>query len=97
MKGYRFYEELRHKHRKGEESKGTVVALYTGEGIESPEIVSVFRHHPEACVAVFDRPNSPVCWSGVSWEYLYECCRRISEEEARAIHPALFERLDEED
>lgn len=94
MKGFRFYEELRNKNRKDEESVGTVVALYTGEGIETSEIVSMFRRQPEACVAVFSHPNSAVCWSGVSWEYLRDDCRRISEAEARAIHPALFKELD---
>jgi len=48
----------------------------------------------EGFVGVFDRPNSPVNFSGAALDYLREKCKRVSETKARTIHPALFERLD---
>jgi hypothetical protein len=39
-------------------------------------------------------PNSVCCGSSTSNEYLTEHCKRISEKQAREIHPNLFEYLD---
>jgi hypothetical protein len=49
----------------------------------------------EALAALFVRPNSPVAGTGVALGYVRQKCKRISEAQARTIHPALFERLDE--
>jgi hypothetical protein len=94
MKDFRFYVETL-KDENGETLKNedgwpvqTVNALYVGPG-------SVAQH-PEGLAGVFAQADSPVCWTGFSWEYLEEC-RRISEATAREIHPALFERLDSPD
>jgi hypothetical protein len=48
----------------------------------------------EALAGLFDQPNSPVAGTGVALDYLRQKCRRISQIKARAIHPALFQRLD---
>jgi hypothetical protein len=46
-------------------------------------------------MAIFDWPNSPVAGTGVSLDYLRQKCKRISEAQARTIHPVLFEWLDQ--
>ncbi len=87
MTGYRFYLEHKSKAKKRKnEHMGTVIAIDTN-------ILDKY-HVYEGLTAVFDTPNSDVCWSGASREYLRANCKRISEEKARAIHPALFKRLD---
>lgn len=96
MKGYRFYEELRKKNRKGEESRGTVVGLYL-DNDNRPLYCSPHSGDwtMEAAVGVFDEPNSDVCSAQVSQKYLSEDCRRVSEKEARVIHPEMFRYLKE--
>lgn len=46
----------------------------------------------EGFASTFDRPNSPVDWVSIDPDRLGE---RIPEEEAREIHPRLFEHLSE--
>lgn len=102
MKGYRFYEELTDKNRKAEKSKGTVIALIlheeTGNPIYVPGSVNTRYGTPsliaEAICSLFDEPNSSVCSSQVAIEYLWQECRRISEDKARSIHPKLFQYLE---
>lgn len=88
MKGYRFYEELENKNRKGERSKGIVVAIY-----HENESFALFGAY-SAAAALYDEPNAPVCGTIVGGQYLADCCRRVSEARAREIHPQLFEYLD---
>jgi len=95
MKGIRFYEEYNDK-RKGI-SNGNVVAVI-------PENRWIIEHADgstdliyDAISAVFYRPNSDVCRTGVSQGYLWDSCKRISESKAREIHPALFQYLDQAD
>lgn len=52
------------------------------------------QYQAEAYVAVLASANSPVCGGSVSREYLSECCIRVPERVARAIHPALFVRIE---
>ena len=52
------------------------------------------RWMAECFSAVQDIPNNPVCGSSCSFEYLRESCKRISENQAREIHPKLFQYLD---
>ena len=92
MKGYRFYEELTGKNRKGEQSQGNVIALHLRDDDNQP------LYSPDwsmICIsAVYFEPNSPVCTCSVSWEYLSEKARRIKESRAREIHPNLFRYLE---
>lgn len=83
MKGLRFYEEFINKRRK--ESAGTVIAVGESNVLGDGTF--------EAVGAVFDRPNSPVASTSVHHSYLFKNCRRISEQKAREIHPALFDYL----
>lgn len=97
MNGYRFYIEFPDKKSKRKATRknlvghsGTVVAIMPDCG----------RHNGNGyayeCVSgVFDHPNSQVCGGSVSPEYLRDVCLRVSEKQAREIHPALFEYLDE--
>ena len=89
MKGIRFYEELEHKNRKAERSKGSVVAALHETGHYSGRTYCY-----EAISGLYDEPNPPVCGGAVSIFYLLADCRRISEQRARELHPKLFERLD---
>jgi hypothetical protein len=88
MKGIRFYEEFndRAKRKPG----GTVVAALVLNGTYWSSGQMCY----EAVAGLFGQPNSPVAGTGVALDYLRRKCRRISEVKARAIHPALFQRLD---
>jgi hypothetical protein len=91
MKGYRFYEEFETNAKKRKRiSGGNVVALLLDE-----------RGRPywngttyDCISAVYSHPNSGVASTGASPDYLAKNCRRISEEDARRIHPVLFRWLD---
>ena len=90
MKGIRFYEELNDKGTRRETSRGTVFAAFIGQG----HMGATRDWIEEGVGSVEDRPNSPVCGTGASREYLAHHCRHISEARAREIHPALFQYLD---
>lgn len=89
MKGIRFYKEVTNKNRKAQQDLGTVVAVILGtDRVDGKMVVA------DVVGSVYERPNSPVCSTSVSWSYLRLCTIRISEEKAREIHPVLFEYLD---
>jgi len=87
MNGIRFYEEFSNK-RKGI-SEGNVVAALVSNGINAEGCYN-------ALVSLTYEPNGAVCGSTVALDYLRAKCKRIAESKARAIHPALFARLDNE-
>jgi hypothetical protein len=89
MKGVRFYEELNKKNRKGETSQGNVVAVFYEQS--QARGGDVFY---DAGGAVHFHANSAAAGTSVSQEYLTKSTRRVSEERAREIHPALFTWLD---
>ena len=93
MKGFRFYEELKNKNRKAEESQGNVIAVY-GEWRLGRVVDEKYQWVKDCVSAVFFETNSQVCGSSVSQGYLEESTRRISEAKAREIHPNLFVYLD---
>jgi hypothetical protein len=91
MKDVRFYaEHSTPKDKRARKGNGNVLATFSTRylGRLGPVV--------EALGAVSYEPNSPVASTGVSGDHLHRYCRRISEAEARKIHPALFERLDQE-
>ena len=88
MKGIRFYLEFTDRSKRI--SGGNVLAALALNGRYWSEGRSCY----EAIAALFDQPNAPVAGTGVSLDYLRQTCKRISEGEARKIHPKLFERLD---
>ena len=97
MNGYKFYLEYPNAKEKRKATRrdpgnhnGNVIATWgnpypTANG---PQV--------EAMSAVFYSNNSGVAVGAVALDYLSERCKRISETQARDIHPALFERLDYE-
>jgi len=89
MNGIRFYLEFTDKSKCT--PGGTVVAALVLNG----SYWSSGTIYYEALAAVFDWPNSPVAGMGVACDYLRQKCKRTSEANARTIHPALFERLDQ--
>ncbi len=88
MKGIRFYQEFEDRSKR--RSSSTIVAVCVCNGLYFRSGKACY----EGFVGVFDRLNSPVNFSGVALDYLREKCKRVSETQARTIHPALFERLD---
>jgi hypothetical protein len=89
MKGVRFYEELTNKNRAAEKSQGNVVAVFYEQS--QAHGGGVFY---DASGAVYFHPNSACAGTSVSQEYLMKSTRRVSEERAREVHPALFTWLD---
>jgi len=89
MKGIRFCHEFNDKSKR--HSAGTVMAALVGNGL----YWSAGKACYETVCALFDHPNSAVCGSGVSLDYLHEKCKRVGEDQARTIHPVLFKRLDQ--
>lgn len=96
MKGFHFFLEYANKTEKNKATRkdpknhrGTVIAvMYENEY----RIPGTDQH--EAIASVQDIPNSSVCHTSASYGYLREKCLRISEKQAREIHPALFSVLD---
>ncbi len=91
MKGFQFYLQHESKAAKRRnEHDGNVVAVYT----DLPAYHSGSAWCRESVAGVYDERNSPVCGTGVGIEFLRTQCKRISEAQARRIHPLLFSYLD---
>ena len=88
MRGYVFY--LEHStpaaKRKREHSGNVLAVCYPFE---------IFAGSVEALVGVYDWPNSAICGGCTDRAYLAKYCRRVSEAEARRVHPAMFDHLAE--
>lgn len=95
MKGVRFYQEFANKSRT--KPTGNVIAAFAGQ-ITGAAGNGIFFSGGVACyealAGLYDSPNSPVASTAVAVDVLREKCKRIPEAKARQIHPALFERLD---
>lgn len=92
MKDVRFYLEYPSKKDKNEATRknlgnhsGNCVALYHKNYRVTNDDVLI-----EAASAVYMWENSDCAFSEVSQGYIDEKCKRISEEQAREIHPQLF-------
>ncbi len=96
MKGYRFYAEYPEgfsKRRPVEQATNVVAVLVGSNGHASP-YYNGHTYVVESIAALFDHPDSATASTGVSHEHLSKRCKRVSEERARGIHPALFAWLD---
>lgn len=92
MRNIRFYlEHESPSHKRKGNHLGTVFAAHVHD---NGRFVLTTTYFVEGMAAVFNRPDSPVESTAADREYLRKCCKRISEAEAREIHPALFARLD---
>ncbi|MGO8931249.1 MAG: hypothetical protein ACLQU3_30710 [Limisphaerales bacterium] len=89
MSGICFYQEFSDKSKRT--SAGTIIAALVCNGL----YWSSGKVCYEDIAGLFDRPNSLVAGTGVARDYLRQKCKRISEANARTIHPALFERFDQ--
>ena len=87
MNGIRFYLEFKDESKR--QSVGNVVAALVLNGAYWSSGTLCY----EALAALFEQPNAPVAGTGVALDYLRRKCKRISEANARTIHPALFARL----
>ena len=96
MKGYRFYLEYQDAKAKREgRDSGNVIALFLDK--HNRAIVNRSVHCYEGYASVMDRPNSEVNVTTIDPEYLREKCKRISEANAKQIHPKLFTRIEEDE
>lgn len=76
--------------------QGNVMAVFTDKSLLRTEKVgSQIEFITEGIGALQYHANSAVCSTAVSYSYLRERTKRISEEMARQIHPNLFARLDD--
>ena len=98
MKGYIFYLEFPTAQAKRKATRknltghsGNCIAV-TSNKAEQKEQWRVNKCYP-ALTAVQDIPNNQCCFNPVSPDYLAERCKRISEAQARDIHPNLFYRI----
>ena len=97
MKDYTFYLEyptLKDKRKATRKElgnhSGTVLAVYG-------DWFNIGHYYKKECVSsVYDKPNSDVCCSSCDSGYLNDKCKRISDKQAREIHPKLFQYLDED-
>ena len=69
-------------------SDGNVIAVDLNVTHSRSELYNV--NEWEGFAGVFDRPNSPVQWTGGKPQSLGD---RLTVEEAREIHPRLFDRI----
>jgi hypothetical protein len=90
MHHVRFYHEF--SDRRKTKSTGNVFAAFVGNGVHVSNGLLCY----EGLGALFAQPNSPVAGTSASLDFIRETCKRVSEAKARQIHPALFERLDQE-
>jgi len=96
MKDVRFYLEYPNKQENHKATRknlgnhgGNVIAVfYQNDFIKEKDM------YYDCLMGLLFKRNSPVVGSSVPQSYLSEKCKRISEQQAREIHPALFERLD---
>lgn len=96
MKGFKFYLEYEtstEKHKATRKAlgnhNGNVIAVMDGSGF-----FGSMGYCYECLGSVLYCRNSPVATTSVTPDYLSDRCKRISEAQAREIHPELFKRLD---
>jgi hypothetical protein len=93
MKGYRFYLEYETpKDKRARKDTGNVLAVNVADEMWFDAEDGWQR---DAIGAVYHHQNSAVASTSVSLNLLAKHTRRISEAQARQIHPALFEYLDQ--
>ena len=85
---YKFYEEYE-VGSGGAVSCGNCIAVMATE--EELAVLAKFE-----CLSTFaNYPDGPVVFTAVPRGYLEEFCKEVTEEQARRIHPKLFQFLDQ--
>ena len=92
MKGYRFYADYGSASlkQKANPASNAIAILVDDDGRPLWNATACM----EAITALFEDADSLVCPSAVTQDYLRQSCKRISESEARWIHPNLFAYLE---
>jgi len=98
MKDFRFYLEYPNKKEKRKATRkmlgnhtGNCLAVFTNVKEHLlPDLKSI-----ETIAAVYFHANSDCCLSSASFDYIQKKCKRISEQQAREIHPKLFSYLEQ--
>lgn len=93
MKGFTFYIEYKNKSEKRKNINGiNCIAAITEN--------KPFKSSNDYCydaLGTFMEDTIPndnrLCWGNYSLDYIQENCKRVSEKEAREIHPNLFNHL----
>ena len=99
MKGYIFYLEFPTAKAKRKATRKNLTG-HSGNciAVTSDKAEQIVQYRKNRCYpgvsAVQDIPNNPCCFNLVSPYYLAERCKRISEAQAREIHPNLFYRIE---
>lgn len=92
MKGYRFYKEYDSpQDKRKDKPNGNVFAT---DEYQSP-FRSEWGWNISGYGSVYPEPDSPCVYTSASMDWLRTCCKRISEHEAREIHPNLFKRIED--
>ena len=99
MKNFKFYLEypdLKSKRKATRKNLGN----HAGNCVAIIEGTKKFSAFPndldnDAIAAIQDYKNCPCAFTIVSDGYLNEKCKRISEQQARKIHPELFKYLEQ--
>ena len=88
MKGVKFYQVFLDKYRRHASGNCLATDEHTKER-------SMKKNGTIRCVAASSRePNSPVGADAVVPGYLRQHCRQITEDQARKLHPRLFDRIE---
>ena len=87
MRGIRFYQEFANKSKT--RPTGNVTAIFLDSRLVGRNQVTY-----SAVSGVYEHSDSAVASTIVSEDYLREKCKKVSEEKARRIHPALFEYME---
>lgn len=90
MKGYRFYKEYNSPADKRKDKPNGNVFATCGD-----KYVSRGAIYQEGFGAIYFDPNSPCCFTAAHLDWIRCSCKRISEREARKIHPNLFKRIED--
>lgn len=101
MKGYKFYLEYdNQKDCKAATREnlgnhlGTVIAVLDDTRVISQHADKTTYIQVDAIGAFQNIPNCACCFTTASADYLSKQCKRISEAQAREIHPKLFNYLE---
>jgi hypothetical protein len=68
---------------------------YTTKGVNGGSYTVPLQYLYDCYAGLYDGPNPPVFYGSIDATILRDTCRRVSEQRAREIHPALFVRIDD--
>jgi hypothetical protein len=91
MKNMKFYKEYNSpQDKRQDQPNGNVIATYGKMWVSRDN-----EYFIDAFGAVYFDPNSPCVYTTAQVDWIRENCKRISDADARTIHPRLFERIED--